>query len=446
MAMVWWQLIVALFFLILGCRYGSVGLGIFGALGTAVLVFGFHLKVAAPPIDVMLMILAVVTAAGVMEAAGGLDYMVSLAERALRRFPKAITFVAPMVTWFFTFFAGTGHVAYSVLPVISEVARETKVRPERPLSVAVIASQFAITGSPISAAMAAMVTLTSAAGMTIPKLVMITAPASFLACMCAAVVMNFYGKELDQDPEYLRRLEAGLVPPVTPVEQRVKKAAVKADPYAIASVIIFLIAAIAVVALGSEKFRPAWPSADGKSMVALEMQYVVQLLMMAAAGAIVLMGKVDLNKVVTGKVFSAGATALVAIFGIAMMGDTWFKANETFLKDGLGGWVKVAPWLLAFALFGFSALVNSQGATVRAIMPIGLSFGIPVPYLAAMMPAVNGYWFTPDYGPIIAAVQFDQTGTTKIGKWVFNHSFMLPGIIAIILSVIFGFGMQAIVW
>lgn len=439
--MVWVQLAVVLFFLILGCRYGSVGLGIFGALGTAVLVFGFRLPVAPPPMDVMLMILAVVTAAGTMEAAGGLEYLVHLAERALRKNPKYITFMAPVVTWVFTFFAGTGHVAYSVLPVISEVARETKIRPERPLSVAVIASQFAITGSPISAAMVAMVGLTTAAGMTIPKLMAITAPSTFLACMVAAFAMNFYGKELDKDPEYLRRLEAGLVPPIVPASQR---AVYKADPKAIYSVIIFLVAAVAVVVLGKPEWRPSW-TVDGKTTT-LEMQYVVQLVMMAAAAGIVLIGKPDLDKVVKGRVFSAGATALVAIFGIAMMGDTWFKANEAFLKTSLGGWVKVAPWLFAFALFGFSALVNSQGATVKALMPIGISFGVPVPFLAAMMPAVNGYWFTPDYGPIIAAVQFDQTGTTKIGKWVFNHSFMLPGIIAIVLSVLFGFVFQALFW
>jgi anaerobic C4-dicarboxylate transporter DcuA len=253
--MVWVQLAAVLFFLLLGCRYGGVGLGIFGGLGTAVLVFGFHLKVASPPIDVMLMILAVVTAAGIMEAAGGLDYMVSLAEKALRRKPEWITFMAPVVTWFFTFFAGTGHVAYSVLPVIAEVARETKIRPERPLSVAVIASQFAITGSPISAAMVTMVSLTGKMGMTLPKLMLITGPATFLACMIAAGAMHFYGKEMEADPEYLRRLEAGLIPPVMSAAERAKHA-YKPTPQAIASVLFFLVAAVTDVVLGKEGWRP----------------------------------------------------------------------------------------------------------------------------------------------------------------------------------------------
>lgn len=442
--MVWVQLALVLFFLVLGCRFGGVGLGVFGGLGTAVLVFVFHLKVAAPPIDVMLMILAVVTAAGAMEAAGGLDYLVSLAEKALRKNPKYITYMAPIVTWFFTFFAGTGHVAYSVLPVISEVARETKIRPERPLSVAVIASQFAITGSPISAAMVAMVGLTEKSGMTIPKLMLITAPATFVACMIAAFVMNYWGKEMEEDPEYVRRLEAGLIPPLVSAAERAKNA-YKADSKAIASVIIFLLTAVAVVAVGKPEWRPAWVNAD-KSVTTLEMQYVVQLFMLGAAAIMLLFCKPNLEKIVKGKVFNAGATALVAVFGIAMMGDTWFKGNEALLQGGLKNMVNAAPWLFAFALFGLSALVNSQGATVRGLMPIGIALGIPVPYLAAMMPAVNGYWFTPDYGPIIAAVSFDQTGTTKIGKWVFNHSFMLPGIIAIVLSVVFGFGLQAIFW
>jgi anaerobic C4-dicarboxylate transporter-like protein len=441
--MVWVQLAAVLFFLLLGCRYGGVGLGIFGGLGTAVLVFGFHLKVASPPIDVMLMILAVVTAAGIMEAAGGLDYMVSLAEKALRRKPEWITFMAPVVTWFFTFFAGTGHVAYSVLPVIAEVARETKIRPERPLSVAVIASQFAITGSPISAAMVTMVSLTGKMGMTLPKLMLITGPATFLACMIAAGAMHFYGKEMEADPEYLRRLEAGLIPPVMSAAERAKHA-YKPTPQAIASVLFFIVAAVTVVVLGKEGWRPGWV-ADGKR-TALEMQYVVQLVMLAAAAAMVLFCKADVQKVVRGKVFSAGATAIVAIFGIAMMGDTWFQGNSSVLQGGLKNIVTVAPWLFSFALFGLSALVNSQGATVKALMPIGIALGINPAFLAAMMPAVNGYWLTPDYGPIIAAVQFDSTGTTKIGKWVFNHSFMLPGTIAIVLSVVFGFGLQYLFW
>ncbi|HEY8346150.1 MAG TPA: anaerobic C4-dicarboxylate transporter [Symbiobacteriaceae bacterium] len=439
--MVWLTLAVAFFFLLLGCMRGGVGLGVMGGLGTAVLVFVFKMKPSTPPIDVMLMILAVICAAGAMEAAGGLDYLVRVAERWLRSNPKRITFYAPIVTYLFTFFAGTGHVAYSVLPVIAEVARETKVRPERPLSVAVIASQFAITGGPISAAMMAMLSMTEDKGMTLLKLMAITAPATFLACMVAAFVMNFYGKELEDDPEYQRRLAAGEIPPVVPH----KDEEYKPDPNALKSVWLFLAAAVIVVVLGAvPALRPSWV-VDGKP-TPLDMPSALQLVMLTAAAAILFLCKPDLKKIVRGQVMNAGVTAIIAIFGIAWMGDTWFANNREAVQASVSSMVQVAPWLFAFALFALSALVNSQAATTRALMPIGLALGIPVPYLAAMFPAVNGYWLTPDYGPIIAAVQFDRTGTTRIGKWIFNHSFMLPGTIATILSVIFGFVMQAIVW
>jgi len=440
--MVWFTLAIVFFFLLLGCRIGGVGLGMMGGLGTAVLVFVFNYKPTSAPIDVMLMILAVICAAGAMEAAGGLDYLVRLAERWLRSNPKRITFYAPIVTYLFTFFAGTGHVAYSVLPVIAEVARETKVRPERPLSVAVIASQFAITGGPISAAMMAFLTMTEDQGMTLLKLMAITAPATFVACMIAAFVMNFYGKELEDDPEYQRRLAAGLIPPVTPPEER---DAYKPDPKALWSVWLFLIAAVTVVVLGAvPSLRPSW-TVDG-STTTLIMSDAIQMVMLAAAAAILLICKPNLEAIVKGQVMRAGFTAIIAIFGIAWMGDTWFNNNQAALTEALGSLVHVAPWLFAFALFALSALVNSQAATIRALLPIGLALGIPVPMMAAMFPAVNGYWVTPDYGPIIAAVHFDQTGTTRIGKWVFNHSFMLPGTIAIVLSVVFGFMLQAVVW
>ena len=128
------QLALVLVAIIIGARIGGVGLGVMGGVGLAVLTFVFGLQPTAPPIDVMLMIAAVIAAASCMQAAGGLDYMVKIAEKLLRRNPSRITLLAPLVTYTFTFIAGTGHVAYSVLPVIAEVAAETKIRPERPLA------------------------------------------------------------------------------------------------------------------------------------------------------------------------------------------------------------------------------------------------------------------------------------------------------------------------
>lgn len=444
--MVWLQLALVLFFLYLGARLGGAGLGIMGGLGLSVLVFIFKLQPTSAPIDVMLMILAVVCAAAALQAAGGLEYLVRLAEKALRRNPKHITFMGPIVTWFFTFFAGTGHVAYSVLPVIAEVARETKIRPERPLSISVIASQFAITGGPISAAMVAMLSMTGEKGMTLVKLMAVTAPATFLGCMVAAAVMNFYGKDLKDDPEYQRRLAAGEIT-TTPARPAGTPVLAGAEPEGKAklAVGIFLLAAVSVVVLGAfPELRPAWTVA-GK-LTRLSMADAIQMVMLTASAAIVLLAKVDLGKMMKGNVMNAGITAVIGIFGIAWMGDTWFQNNAEILQGGLKSMVTGAPWLFAFALFFMSVLVNSQAATTRALMPLGIALGIPVPLLAAMFPAVNGYFFIPNYGPIIAAISFDTTGTTKIGKYVLNHSFMLPGLVATVASVLIGFVMQAIVF
>ena len=439
--MVWVQLLVVLVFLFLGVRLGSAGIGLASGVGLAILVFVFKLEPTSPPIDVMLMILAVVCAAAAMQAAGGLDYLVKLAERLLRSNPKYITFLGPIVTYTFTFFAGTGHVAYSVLPVIAEVARETKIRPERPLSISVIASQFAITGGPISAAMVAMLGLTESMGMTLPKLMLVTAPSTFLACMITAFICNFMGKELEDDPEYQRRVKEGLIPPVRPKTLEELKA-YKPEPGAIPSVIIFLAAAVLIVVLGAvPSLRPTF--ASGSS---LQMWHAICIVMLVAATVILWVCKCDPGQIVKGSVFQAGANALICIFGIAWAGDTWFNGNQAVITEQLGSIVQSAPWLLAVVLFLFSVLVNSQAATTRAIMPLGLALGIPVPFLAAMFPAVNGYFFLPNYGPIIAAINFDSTGTTRIGKYVLNHSFMIPGLIAILLSVVFGFIMQAIVF
>lgn len=444
--MVWVQLAIVLFFIYLGARIGGAGLGLMGGLGLAVLVFVFRLQPTSAPMDVMLMILAVVAAASAMQAAGGLDYMVHLAEKMLRKNPKRITFMGPIVTWLFTFCAGTGHVAYSVLPVISEVARETKVRPERPLTISVIASQFAIVGGPISAAMAAMLTMTEKQGVTLFKLMAITAPATFLGCMIAAFVMNFYGKELVDDPEYQRRLASGELEDVkTTPAQRPAMAGAAQDPKAVWSVGIFLLAAVTVVVLGYfQELRPAWTVSE--KLVRLSMADTIQMVMLSAAAAIVVICKADVTKLVRSSVFTAGATAVVGIFGIAWMGDTWFKANEVFLQGGLKSIVTAHPWLFAVALFFLAVLVNSQAATTRALMPLGLSLGIPVPFLIAMFPAVNGYFFIPNYGPMIAAIGFDRTGTTRIGKWVLNHSFMVPGLVATVASVLIGFALQAVIW
>lgn len=432
--MFWLELLVVLLSIFIGARLGGIGLGVMGGAGLAVLAFVFHLQPTTPPIDVMLMIVAVITAAGALQAAGGMDYLVQIAERALRRNPSRITFMGPIVTYIFTLCAGTGHVAYSVLPVIAEVARESGVRPERPMSIAVIASQQAITASPISAATVALLGLLSGSNIQLIDILMISIPSTFIGCMIAAFVASKMGKELNIDPEYAKRVEAGLVPPIEQNKEHIYTVTKEAK----LSVALFLLAALIVVLLGTfPEMRPAW-DVKGK-MERMAMPIAIEIVMLTTAALIILLGKVKVEEVVKGNVFIAGAQAVIGIFGVAWMGDTFFAGNMEFLSGSIKGMVTNAPWMFAFALFVLSILLYSQAATVRALMPLGIALGIPASSLIAMFPAVNGYFFIPNYGTIIAAINFDRTGTTRIGKYILNHSFMIPGLVSTISAVVIGF-------
>lgn len=431
--MFWIQLIIVLACILVGARIGGVGLGVMGGIGLAILTFGFQMQPTAPPIDVMLMILAVITAAGALQASGGLNYLIMLAEKMLRKNPERITFMAPITTYLFTFFAGTGHVAYSLLPVISEVAQESKVRPERPLSIAVIASQQAITASPISAATVALLAILSPFDITLLQILGVTIPATFLGIMISSFLIRKKGLELDDDPEYQRRLKNGL----EPMKQERKKS-LEVTKQSKISVYLFLFGAVFVVLLGSfPELRPTF--VVGEEVTQLSMAYAIQIIMLTVSALIILICKCNVEKIVTGNVFRSGVVAVVAIFGIAWLGDTFFQANLGLIQDNISSLVTTLPWLFALALFVLSILVNSQAATVRALMPLGLSLGISPFFLIAMFPAVNGYFFIPNYGPLLAAINMDRTGTTKIGKYVFNHSFMAPGLIASVCSVVIGF-------
>ncbi|MGE7932506.1 anaerobic C4-dicarboxylate transporter family protein [Viridibacillus arvi] len=429
--MFWMQFLILLICIFIGARIGGIGLGVMGGVGLAIFVFLFGLEPTSAPIDVMLMILSVITAAGALQAAGGMEYLVHIAEKALRKNPKWITFIAPIVTYVFTFCAGTGHVAYSVLPVIAEVSRESGVRPERPMSIAVIASQQAITASPISAATVALLALLADFQITLLDILMITIPSTFIGCMIAAFVVSRKGKELPEDPIYLKRLEEGL-------------ALIKQDKKAFhptraskLSVVFFLLAAVLIVALGSfEKLRPGW-DIDGV-FTPLSMPVTIEIVMLTIAALIIICCKANVDEIVSGSVFKAGASAVVAIFGIAWMGDTFFNGNAELINSSISGLVTAAPWLFAIALFVLSILLYSQAATVRTLMPLGVTLGINPALLIAMFPAVNGYFFIPNYPTVVAAINFDRTGTTRIGKYILNHSFMLPGLVSTISAIVIG--------
>lgn len=419
------QFLFVLTAIIIGARLGGIGLGVMGGLGLAVLTFVFGLEPTSPPIDVMLMIVAVIAAAGCMQAAGGLDLMVRQAEKLLRRNPSRITILSPLVTYFFTFVAGTGHVAYSVLPVIAEVARETKIRPERPLGIAVIASQQAITASPISAATVALLSLLSGHHISLIDILKISIPATLIGVLVGAFCSMRVGKELMQDAEYLKRVDEGLFADDNKESQ--KKSDSSWRPAA--SVVIFLLATVMIVLFGSfDTLRK-----QGENMIS--MAYIIEILMLSAAALILLLTKTNGIKAAQGTVFTAGMQAVVAIFGIAWMGDTFLNGNMAALKGSIEGVVQSMPWLFGLALFVMSILLYSQAATVRALMPLGLALGISPMLLIAMFPAVNGYFFIPNYPTVVAAINFDRTGTTRIGKYVLNHSFMMPGMIATFTSI-----------
>nr|WP_314678786.1 anaerobic C4-dicarboxylate transporter [uncultured Capnocytophaga sp.] len=435
--MIYMELLVVLAAIFIGARVGGIGLGIFGMMGLGVLVFGFGLKPGNPPIDVMLIIVAVITAAATLQAAGGLDYLVKVAEKILRKNPAMITFLAPVVCYFFTLFSGTGHIAYSLLPIISEIATDSKVRPERPLSISVIASQQAITASPISAATAALLSaeLLGDKGITLGNILMVCIPATLIGVIVGAIAVNFVGVPLEKDPEYLRRVQEGIL-------KQDKSEKVASSPEeekrAKTSVIIFLLGVFSIVLFGSiEALRPTF-MIDGKP-VQLGMTQTIEIVMMSTAGLMLILSKTDINKAVKGSIFIAGMQAVIAIFGIAWMGDTYFNGNIEFFKTHIAQIVTEFPFLFAVALFVMSIFLFSQAATVRTLYPLGLGLGISPLAMVAMFPAVNGYFFIPNYPTVVAAINFDRTGTTRIGKYVLNHSFQIPGFVATIVAIIVGY-------
>ncbi|MFC2522683.1 MAG: anaerobic C4-dicarboxylate transporter [Lautropia mirabilis] len=425
------QFAVVLLCILIGAQVGGIGLGVFGGIGLAVMAFGFHIQPTSPPIDVMLMIMAVVSAAAAMQAAGGLDYLVRVATRVLHRNPRYITFIAPAVTYAFTVVAGTGHVAYSVLPVIAEVSRRNGIRPERPLSMAVIASQFAIVASPVAAAVVSVVHYLEPQHISLIDVLKVTVPSTILGIGLACVFVNRMGKELADDPGYQQLLKDPEYVKLNAVDAVTEDAPLK--PTAKTSVRIFLAAALLVVLMGAVKgLRPVF---GGEHM---GMAHTIEIVMLSAAALIILVCKPDGNEITQGSVFHAGMRAVIAVFGVAWMGDTLMQAHLPELKEAVSSLVQTAPWTFAFSLFVLSVLVNSQGATVATLFPVGIALGVPAPILIGTLVAVNGYFFIPNYGPIIASIDFDTTGTTRIGRYIFNHSFMLPGLLSMAFSLALG--------
>ena len=464
------QLLIVLGALWVGSRYGSLALGAISGIGLALLVFGFGLKPGTPPTDVIYILIAAVTCAGIMQASGGMDWLSQIAERLLRKHPDRITFLAPLTTFFLTVLVGTGHVVYTLMPIICDIALKKGIRPERPCGVASIASQVGITCSPIAAAVVAFVSISNSNhfDITIPGVLMISIPACICGLMAAATASYRRGLDLDKDPEFQRKIadpaqrEYIYGASATTLDKEIPQSAKNA-------VFIFL-GALAVIVFFAI-FQNALPSYDTLRAVKnsqdmyldqnhtltadmlvkakvhvtgmtewfskpLAMNVVIQIVMISAAALMIIFCKAAPKKAVARPVWQSGMVAVVAIYGIAWLADTYFSNYMSEMQSMLADIVKEYPWSIAIVFFMVSVLINSQGAVVVAMLPLAYNLGIPGPVLLGVLPAVYGYFFIPNYPSDIATVNFDRSGTTVIGKYLLNHSFMMPGLISVTVSTI----------
>ncbi|MCG9537453.1 anaerobic C4-dicarboxylate transporter [Providencia huaxiensis] len=426
--MVWLEIIVVLGAIFFGIRMGGIGIGLCGGLGLAVLTIGFGLPIGSPPVDVILIIMTVVVAASALQAAGGMDYLVRLASKFMRKNPKYLNIIAPITTWVMTIMAGTGFIVFSMLPVIAEIAKDSGIRPSRTLAGSVVASQIAISGSPISAAMAAMLTIMEGNGITFIVVMSVFFPASFVAAMVAAFIASRQGCELENDEVYLERLQKGLV---HKYEEK-KGESTTREKF---SVVLFIIATIAIVILAAfPQLRPGFDI--GKPMGTRD---IIIICMLSAACLMVVFCKTSPDSIVLAPTFRSGMSSLAVILGIVTLGTTFVDAHMDQIKAIAGDVLSAYPILLALVLFLTCALLYSQGATTPLIIPLAIALDVPTWAILASFVAVTGVFVLPTYPTSLAAIEFDSTGSTRVGKYILNHPFMLPGLGGIIAGVAFGF-------
>lgn len=433
--MVWIELAILLGCIVIGARLGGMALGPVAGIGLTIFVFVFGMPPGHPPTAVLGMIIAVVTALATMEAAGGLDYLVLLAERILRKRPQYITFVAPMVTYALIFASGTQHVIYALLPVIAEVSRKAGIRPERPISISVIAAQHGLIASPISATTVALLGVLGPLHIGLPQVMLIILPSTFIAVLIGACSVAWRGKPLAEDPEYQQRLAAGKVQ----LPQSSRELTATELMRARGSTLLFLAGIVFVVLLGLYPgLRPSYSivAEDTASVAQIDPAAAIMVVMLAIAGLILLLFKASPEAAMKGGIMRGGLSAVISILGISWLGSSFFTGNEGEIVGAISSLIRQAWWVFAVGLFCLSALLFSQAATVVTLMPVGIGLGLSAPLLIAMYPAVNGAFFLPTYGTLLAAVAFDQTGTTRIGKFLLNHSFMLPGLVTTISALL----------
>ena len=431
----WLELLILLACILIGARLGGIALGTVAGIGLAIFVFILALPPGGPPPGVLGMIIAVITALAAMQAAGGLDYLVSIAEKVMRRHPQYITFVAPLATYVLCFAAGTQNVSYALLPVIAEVARQGNVRPERPLSISVIAGFQGAVASPVSAVTVAMIGIFAASGLSIPKLLMVMVPSTLIAVMIGALSVAWRGKKLADDAEYQERLASGEIKPPEALPELEGERLVRAR----GSAALFLTGIILVVLIGIfPNMRPVYEvvTSGGVDTDQVGMGNAIMIVMIAVAGLIMIFFKASPEETLKGSIMKSGITAIISILGISWLGSSFFEGNRTIIVSTISDLVQVYPSAFAVGMFALSTLLFSQAATVSLLMPVGLALGLPVQLLVAFYPAAAGLFFLPTYGTVLAAVSFDQTGTTKIGKYLLNHSFMLPGLVTTVVSIV----------
>jgi anaerobic C4-dicarboxylate transporter DcuA/anaerobic C4-dicarboxylate transporter DcuB len=414
------QGLVVIGFIALGVRSGGVGLGLWGGVGTLVLVFLFGLDPGEPPISAMLIIIAVISAAAAMQAAGGIDYMVLIASNALRARPKALNFVAPYISYVLTILTGTSNTFFSIIPVINEVAYANKMRPERALSSSTVANALGITSSPVAAATATLLPLVEVYNYNLVDVLLITIPASIIGILPMAFLMSRHGRDLEDDAEYQRRVAAGEIQPPAPAGD------IELMPYAKRSVAIFLTGVAAICIFGLfEGIRPT-VAAEGGGVEPISVTPLIQMFMLTAAALILVFCHVKAGDIPGTAIFKSGMVAMIALFGIAWMADTFIANNEDAIVLALGSLAEKWPFMIAVAIFLVAALTTSQSAATRTMVPLGLTLGIGAGYMIAMWTAVVGVLFLPANGTQIAAAEADTTGTTSLGKRVIDHSFQLP--------------------
>lgn len=426
--------------LFLGIKHGGIGLAVISGIGLMAYTFLFGYKPGSPPIGVMLTIMAVVTCAGFLQTSGGLTVMLKYAERFLRNNPKHITILAPVTTWLLTVLCGTGHVVYTMFPIIYDISIKENIRPERPMAVSSIASQMGISASPVSVAVVSIVGFMAAAGYTysLLQILAVSIPATLIGVIAAALMSYRRGKDLADDKEFQEMIKDPEQKKYVYGENESLQGKELSSSYYHAT-IIFLVGILCIAVLGNfPDLLPHFADAKGK-MQAISMTTVIQMVMLFVSSIILFVCHTKAKEVGNSQVFRAGIVALVSVYGVAWMADTYFANHMAVLKTFLGAAVTEYPWAYALVLFLTSKLVNSQGAAVAIVMPIALNVGMDPVMVLSFIPACYGYFFLPTYPSDLACIGFDRSGTTKIGRFVLNHSFMLPGLTGVFTACVAGF-------